>query len=284
MTQSDMPTMRSRRLGNELKRLRLAAGLKVQDAATRLMCGQPKISQIETGRRGIRPLDLSILMELYGVEDRTHIANIKRLAKEIHKVDWWSSQGPILDDSLKDYLTLESDSELVCEYSFAVIPGMFQTEAYMRQMFTEGHPPEKVEPLVATRLKRQELLNEQSDFRVRAVIDVTALHRIRGTEAQMREQLAHLVDVGRKANVNIQILPLRAQLPADQYPPFTIHSLRGEPPVQFVWLEHLTSGTLLEQRSDVQSYRRLWDDFTAAALSPSESRRYIRDLIKDSGA
>ncbi|MGO4754648.1 helix-turn-helix domain-containing protein, partial [Streptomyces sp. 2MCAF27] len=67
MTQSDMPTMRSRRLGSELRRLRVEAGLRVQDAADALECGHPKISQIENGKRGIRPLDLTVLFKLYGV-------------------------------------------------------------------------------------------------------------------------------------------------------------------------------------------------------------------------
>ncbi|MFF1646170.1 Scr1 family TA system antitoxin-like transcriptional regulator [Streptomyces sp. NPDC058240] len=41
-------------------------------------------------------------------------------------------------------------------------------------------------------------------------------------------------------------------------------------------------GTLLEQRADVQRYEKAWDELTAAALSPTASRRYIRDLIEES--
>ncbi|WP_329457549.1 helix-turn-helix domain-containing protein [Streptomyces sp. NBC_01497] len=278
MAQNDMPTMRSRRLGGELKRLRLAAGLKVQDAASKLMCGQPKISQIETGRRGIRPLDLSILMELYGVEDETLIANIKRLAKEIHKVDWWSSQGPLLHDTLRDYLTLESDSELVREYNQSVIPGLLQTEAYMRRIFEARHPAEKAERLVETRLRRRALLESHLSFRLRAIIDATALHRIAGTRGLVREQLEHLLDMSTRSNVQLQILPIDARLAPEQYTPFTLFSLRGEPPLDVAWLEHMTGGSLLEQRQDVQDYDRVWDEFTAVALSPSASQRYIRDL------
>ncbi|MFD7897839.1 helix-turn-helix domain-containing protein [Streptomyces sp. NPDC059743] len=284
MAQSDMPTMRSKRLGNELKRLRAEKGLKVQDAADRLLCGQPKISQIENGRRGIRPLDLKILLEFYGVEDEVLISNIKRLAKEIHKVDWWSNQGPLLYDGLKDYLTLESDSELVRSYEPALVPGLLQTEAYMRQIFTAGSPADRVELLVKTRLKRKELLDAPHDFRLRAIIDAPALHRISGSPELVREQLEHLLEVGNQPNVNIQILPLDASVPMTQYTPFALHSLRGEPSIDVAWLEHTTGGTLLEQRADVQVYSRTWAEFTAAALSPSKSQQYIRDLIKDSGS
>ncbi|CAM5551002.1 hypothetical protein SMICM304S_09383 [Streptomyces microflavus] len=171
MAQSDMPTMRSRRLGGELRQLRLNAGLKVQDAAEALECGQPKISQIENGKRGIRPLDLTTLLNLYGVEDERHRASLKRLAKEIHKVDWWTGQGPFLHDFLKDYLTLEADSQAIRAFEPMVIPGLLQTEAYMRRLYEQAVPADQVEALVDTRMKRKVLLDNKLGFRFRAVID-----------------------------------------------------------------------------------------------------------------
>ena len=275
--------MRSRRLGNELKRLRQERGYKVGDIADKLQCGQPKISQIENGKRGIRPLDLTVLLDFYEIDDVAYVASIRRLAKEIHKVDWWSSQGPLLHDTLRDYLTLEADSELVREYDPAVIPGLLQTEAYMRQVFEARHPAEKTARLVETRMKRKELLDAHLDFTMRTIIEASVLHRISRSSAVAREQLQYLLEMGERTNVNIQILPIDAAIPAEQYTPFTIHSLRGEPSIDVAWLEHTTGGMLLEQRTDVQVYMRVWAEFTAAALSPSESEQYIRDLIKDGG-
>ncbi|MEU2720167.1 helix-turn-helix domain-containing protein [Streptomyces smyrnaeus] len=284
MAQADMPTMRSRRLGNELRRLRLEADLSPQAAADALECGKPKISQIENGKRGIRPLDLTTLLDLYGVEDGSYRANLKRLAKEIHKVDWWSGQAPLLHDSLRDYLTLEADSDLVRAYEPRILPGLLQTEAYMRAIYTSaGEEPERAEQLIQIRLKRKELLKKSRDFRLRAVIDEPALRRIDGGPDMVQDQLNELLEVGKRANVHIQVLPLDASLPMEQYGPFTIFSLRGEPPVDLVWLEHITGGTLLEKRRDVQAYSKTWDELTAAALSLSASQQYIRDLIKESG-
>ncbi|MBP2065020.1 helix-turn-helix domain-containing protein [Streptomyces iranensis] len=278
MDQRDMPTMRSRRLGAELRRLRIEAGLKVQEIAEVLECGQPKVSQIENGKRGIRPLDLTVLLKHYGVDDERQCASLRRLAKEIHKVDWWSNQGPLVDDNLRDYLTLEADSELVCSYESVVIPGLLQTEAYMRQTFAV-HPPERVEVLVETRMKRKELLDNRTGFRLRAVIDVPALHRLGRSAEVVREQLEQLQKDAERSNVNIQVLPLGAALPVDVYPPFTIFRQRGEPPADVVWLEHITGGNLLEQRRDVQRYSKAWDELTAAALPPADSQQYIRDLL-----
>lgn len=281
MAQSDMPTMRSRRLGGELRQLRLNAGLKVQDAAEALECGQPKISQIENGKRGIRPLDLTTLLNLYGLEDERQRASLKRLAKEIHKVDWWTGQGPLLHDALKDYLMLEADSQAIRTFEPMVIPGLLQTEAYMQQQFSVVTPVEQIQPLVETRIKRQELLDNKLGFRLRAVIDAPALHRIGGAKEVVLGQLEHLLDAGSWSNVTVQVLPVDAALPMEQHVPFTVLRLEAEPPVDVVWLEHLTGGTLLEQRPDVQAYVGAWDDLTAAALSPSESQQYIRELIEE---
>lgn len=276
-----MPTMRSRRLGGELRRLRIEAGLKVQDAADALECGHPKVSQIETGKRGIRPLDLSTLFNLYGVEDEAYRAGLKRLAKEIHKVDWWSAQGPLLQDSLKDFLMLESDSEAVRLYEAFVVPGLLQTEAYMREIFAASRRSEQIEALVETRMKRQQLLSSEQGFRLRTVIDVPALHRISGSRAVLRGQLEHLLQAATRPGVTLQVLPLEASVPAMQYVPFHLFTLRGEPPADVAWLEHISGGTLLEQRQDVQVYVQAWNELTASALSPSESQRYIRHLIEE---
>ncbi|GAA2323125.1 helix-turn-helix transcriptional regulator [Streptomyces kunmingensis] len=280
MSQSEMPTMRSRRLGAELRRLRTDAGLKVNDAALALECGQPKISQIETGKRGIRQLDLTTLLNLYKVTDEQQRANLKRLARDVHQVDWWSGQGPLLSDDLRDYLTLESDSSLVRSFEPCVLPGLLQTEAYMRAIFTAGAEADRVDTLVKTRLKRKDLLSGTAEFRLRVVIDTPALHRIPGPRALIREQFETLMETGELPNVTIQVLPLDIALPLAQYAPYTLFTMRGEPQVQVAWLEHMTGGTLLEQRPDVEMYTKAWDDLTAAALSPAESRRYISDRIK----
>lgn len=276
-----MPTMRSKRLGSELRRLRVASGLKVSQVAELLECGQPKISQIENGKRGIRQLDLTLLLDKYGVTDEKYRQSLKQLARDVHKVDWWSSQGPLIHDTLRDYLTLESDSESVRGYEPTVIPGLLQTEAYMRQIFTVVRPTERVDALVDARMKRKELLDQHPGFRLCVVVDQLALHRIPGSPEQVVEQLRHLIEAGQRPNVTLQVLPLKAQLPADQYVPFCLFTLRGDASIDVAWLEHTTGGTLLEQRHDVQNYTQVWAALTAAALPPSDSRSYIHGLVKE---
>ncbi|GAB2901302.1 helix-turn-helix domain-containing protein [Streptomyces mayteni] len=280
MAKTQMPTMRSRRLGNELRRLREAAGLTMGDAARELQSGQPKISKIEAGQQGVRPLDLDHLMTLYGVDEAKDRQNLRRLAAQLRQRDWWTSQGPLLHNDLRDYLTLEADSSLIRTYENQLVPGLLQTEEYMDEIFRHQRTESDAKVMRETRRKRQELL-ESRQVRLRAVLDVTALHSMVGSARTMADQLDHLLGLSRRRNVNIQVLPLRRSLPPDQYTPYSILSMRGAPQADYVWLEHLSASTLLEQEHHVRRYSRAWDDHTAAAMSPADSRTHIEALMEE---
>lgn len=273
--------MRSRRLGNELRDLRKASKLSAAQVAEHLGCGQPKISKIENGERGIRPADLCALLDLYGVTDDKFRERIKQLARDVYKVDWWTAQGPLIHDTLRDYLTLESDSSLIREYEHLLVPGLLQSEGYMREIFFPALPKERAEALIEARLARKRLLDDHLGFRLRAVIDEPALHRMPGGRAVAVEQLTHLDEVSIRPNVTIQVLPLKVRLPLNQYVPFGLYTLRGTKSINVVWLEHLESGTLLEQKESVKEYTQAWEELTAAAMSPSASRKFIQGLIEE---
>ncbi|WP_344568284.1 helix-turn-helix transcriptional regulator [Streptomyces axinellae] len=280
MAHSEMPTMRSRRLGSELKRLRERAGLNMGDAARELQSGQPKISKIESGQQGIRPLDLDHLLNLYGVEDEEERQNFRQLAKHVRTLDWWSAQGPLLHDDLKDYLTLETDSSLIRTYETQLMPGLLQTEHYMSALLQHHYADEEARLMVETRRKRQGVLDEGT-VHLRAVLDASALHSTVGGAEIMVEQMEHVLTTSRHRNVDVQVLPQRRSVTPDQYVPYTIFTMRQAPTADYVWLEHLSGSTLLEREPHVQRYRRAWDDHTAAALSPRESTVYIRKLIEE---
>ncbi|MBQ1122219.1 helix-turn-helix transcriptional regulator [Streptomyces sp. B15] len=280
MSQSEMPTMRSRRLGGELKRLREKAGLTMGDAARELQSGQPKISKIESGQQGIRPLDLDHLLTLYGVEDEEERQNFRQLAKHVRTLDWWSAQGPLLHDDMKDYLTLETDSSLIRTYETQLMPGLLQTERYMSALFQPPFPTDKARLMVETRRKRQAILDDD-EVHLRAVLDVSALHGTVGSHGLMIEQLEHVLTMSQHRNVDVQVLPQDRTLTPDQYVPYTIFTMRQAPSADYVWLEHLSGSTLLEREPHVQRYKRAWEDHTAAALSPRESTVYIRKLIEE---
>src|SRR5256886_10752936 len=77
------PTVRRRRLGLELRRLREAAGVTIDVVADRLECSSSKISRIETGHTGATPRDVRDMLAVYGVdgpvaEDLVQVARAPR--------------------------------------------------------------------------------------------------------------------------------------------------------------------------------------------------------------
>ncbi|GAA2475546.1 helix-turn-helix domain-containing protein [Streptomyces sp. NPDC059506] len=280
MERTETPSVRSRRLGAELRRLREAAGLTMGDAAAELQCGQPKISKIEAGRRGVRPLDLDHLLTLYGLHDTVRRQALKRLAAHTRRIDWWAEKGAQLRDDLRDYLTLEADSRLVRAYETRLVPGLLRTGEYTAAVFRGHCPEDEALRMTDTGLRRREAFLA-GDCRLEAVLDVTVLHSVVGTERTMADQLDHLLAMAEHPRVEVRVLPLRRTVTPGQYPPCTIFTMRGEPSADYVWLEHLTSGTLLDREHDLERYRRAWAEHTAAAASPEESREHIRQLAHD---
>ncbi|GAA2715424.1 hypothetical protein GCM10010315_24490 [Streptomyces luteosporeus] len=62
------PTVRRRRLGQELRKLRELKGMTAEEVAERLLVSQSKISRLENGRRSISQRDVRDLCGVYGVE------------------------------------------------------------------------------------------------------------------------------------------------------------------------------------------------------------------------
>ncbi|MFF3349765.1 helix-turn-helix domain-containing protein, partial [Streptomyces sp. NPDC002779] len=95
MAANSNPTVRRRRLGAELRRLRLASGLKSTEVAERLMVSQPKISHMENGNRAISPRDVRDLCAIYDVTDQQVIDSLMEMAKESGQQGWWHAYGDI---------------------------------------------------------------------------------------------------------------------------------------------------------------------------------------------
>ncbi|GAA2656662.1 hypothetical protein GCM10010425_84440 [Streptomyces spororaveus] len=89
MAANGNPTVRRRRLGAELRRLRLARGLTSTQVAERLLISQPKISHLENGRRAIKPRDVRDLCALYQVTDPQLIHSLMQMAAEADRQGWW---------------------------------------------------------------------------------------------------------------------------------------------------------------------------------------------------
>ena len=63
------PTIRRRRLGSDLRRLREQRSLRLEEVAGQLGVAPSTLSRIETGKAPTRTSYLALLLNLYGVDD-----------------------------------------------------------------------------------------------------------------------------------------------------------------------------------------------------------------------
>ncbi|MFI1377775.1 helix-turn-helix domain-containing protein [Streptomyces longwoodensis] len=281
MAANSNPTVRRRRLGAELRRLRLASGLKSTEVAERLMVSQPKISHLENGNRAISPRDVRDLCAIYAVTDQQVIDSLMQMAKESGQPGWWHAYGDIPQST---YIALETDATSLHTFESMAIPALLQTPAYAHAVIGETIPPLTAE-LAGTRLKvrlrrQHRIYDLVRPLRLWIVLDESALHRIVGSPDVMREQLEHLNALGAEPHITVQVLPYTAGAHPGLSGQFSILRFADSCGTPVVYLERFTSDLYLDKPSDLRHYSMLHDQLQAQALSPGSSRDLITDVTK----
>lgn len=208
MAANGNPTVRRRRLGAELRWLRLARGLTGTQVAEHLLICQPKVSHLENGRRAIKPRDVRDLCALFGVTDPQVIDSLMRMATEADRHGWWVACGEV---PYAVCIGLETAAASVRSYEPLVIPGLLQTPAYAAAVIAETIPQAAAAQIAVrreVRLRRQFRTRHPARcFRLRVVLDESALRRVVGSPAIMREQLERLNYLSTQPYITVQVLP-----------------------------------------------------------------------------
>jgi Domain of unknown function (DUF5753) len=114
------------------------------------------------------------------------------------------------------------------------------------------------------------------------VMSESALARMVGSEAIMRDQLSYIEDVSRRPNVHLQVLPFRARTfpPACMYSfmMFKIPSPGKSGPLEYVYIEDYDDGRYRDDHESIDTYADLWRRFVGAALDPVRSRELLLRL------
>ncbi|WP_431947619.1 helix-turn-helix domain-containing protein [Actinacidiphila sp. bgisy167] len=276
------PTVRRRRLGSELRKLREQKGMTAEEVAARLLVSQSKISRLENGRRSISQRDVRDLCGVYGVEDSRLVDSLMNMARESRQQGWWHAFG---DVPYSVYIGLETEAESLRVYESLIVPGLLQTRAYAEAVIEGMWPeatPADLDKRIQVRLKRQErILDPVKPLRYWAVVDEALLRRVVGSRVVMREQLEHLAHVSSMPHVTLQVLPYTVGAHPGMYGKFAILEFEDESDASVVYLEGVTSDLYLEKPSDVQSYSVMYEHLRAQALNAEQSRQFVIDIAKE---
>ena len=276
------PTVRRRRLGQELRRLREQKGMTAEEVAERLLVSQSKISRLENGRRSISQRDVRDLCGVYEVEDQRMVDSLMEMAKDSRQQGWWHAFG---DVPYSVYIGLETDAASLRVYDPQVIPGLLQTRPYAEALITGALPetaPSDIDNRVQVRLRRQERITAvENPLRLWTVLDEAALRRVVGNQLLMREQLESLVEQSQLPHVTVQVIPFDMGAHPGLNGQYAILEFPDAADSSVVYIEGVTSDLYLEKAQDVQKYSVMYEHLRAQALNVDQSRQFIADLAKE---
>jgi predicted XRE-type DNA-binding protein len=276
------PTIARWQLGAQLKAMREQAKYTQADIAEELGCSESKIYKMESGDVGLNRGDLLVMLDRYGITDEARRTTILDLQKQGKERGWWSKFGQ-LPNNYSMYVGLESAATAVRNFELAVVPGLLQTEDYTRAVMSAAWPesPAEAERRVQLRIARQACLTEDPPLSFWAVIDEGALHRHTGGRATIKAQLDHLVEMSRRPNITVQVVPYGEGWHPGTLGSFSILEFPDEVHSPVAYVETVAGDAYLEREDEIRRVTLTYTHLHAAALSASKSRELIAAIARE---
>lgn len=280
MPDTQRPSVRRRRLSEELRRFRVAAGMTLDSTAAATEWSVGKVSNIETGVR-LRPsvVEVRALLDVYGVTDEQRREALFAITRQAGKKGWWTKYGDVF---LDEFPVLESDATAISTYQPMIIPGLLQTPGYVELLTRSGNlvrDPVDIQRVVDARRRRQEILASKDGPELWAVIDAGAIERLRSSPGVCREQVGHLADTADNGDgITVQVVPFSAGIHAGARGSFVLMDFAAADPV--VYLEMDQDGLFLEEPDEVTRYRNLFNHLVSRSLDVDASVAYLREISK----
>jgi transcriptional regulator with XRE-family HTH domain len=272
-------TLHQRQLARTLRRLREAAGLSLEDAAPRLDWSTSKLGRIETAQQGVDVHGVRSMLDLYNVGG-AQWTEIIDLVREARKKNEWHAHRP----GGQGYLRLELDAATVHNYQVAYVPGLLQTEDYMRTLFRNSpqrRTDTEIDRDAQARLSRQRRLTEEPALELVAIVDESVLRRPVGGTEIMRAQLHYLVTQAALPSVSFQVLPFSLGVHSGMDGSFTVLAYGDPDEPEIAYIEHTASALHLDKEPEVHAFRLAFDRLRSEALSPHDSVALVERLAAD---
>nr|WP_079083101.1 helix-turn-helix transcriptional regulator [Streptomyces antibioticus] len=262
-------------LGKMLRFLRERKGLTQKEFGEVVGYGPDAISAMERGVRTLRP---EVLIKADDVLDAGGLLRevIPEVEAAMTKVrtrhpEWY-----------RDYAGLEAEAVELHFYANHGVPGLLQTDAYARAVFTRRRPfldEETIERRVADRLSRQQVFERRPAPIVSYVLEEIVLDRPIGGRRVHADQLRRLLSVGQMQNLEIQVMPSQVEEHPNMDGAFNLLTPRGHGQVAYTEVQGYP-----RLITDSEEVRRIVDRYgimRAMALSPAESRKLIEQKLEE---
>ncbi|MGW0837850.1 helix-turn-helix domain-containing protein [Streptomyces prunicolor] len=241
-----------RTLGNRLRELRRGAGFVTARAfAARAGWHESKSSRIENGVPLPSEEDIRVWARVCGVEGE--VAELEHHATYLRSVEVMS------------------------------VPGILQTEDYIRAMHRGAVPPlpdEEVDLRVEFRMKRRAIFEREAPSPFRVIIHEAALRMRFGGREVARGQLEFLLEASQWPTVSLRVLPFTCEDFIEATYPL-VYAAGSVPQLDTVQMDSPVGGTLITAAAQLKKFAAMLDIAERSSLSESESRQLIRRIARE---
>lgn len=266
-----------RELGARLRQLRKAAGLTGKAVAETTGQHFTRISRVENGVQLPTERNIRDWCAACSAEEQ-----IPDLLATVHAVESayleWSRQSRAGMKRLGD---LHSPATYRRTTTFRihepiVMPGIFQTEAYIRRMLSFWYAfldaPDDADATVAMKADRTAIALDPRK-RIAVVLGEQVLRNRRGTPQEHADQLNHLLTLMRRPFVSVGIIPADTRRHAIASIGFWIFDNNA------VALETPTAAIKVTRPTEIAQYAALFDQLHTEAVHGSRARQLITDVL-----
>ncbi|MEU8629663.1 helix-turn-helix transcriptional regulator [Streptomyces sp. NPDC048669] len=281
MSSRTSPTERQKRLGRELRKMRLAADVSAEVAASILGVDRSRLSNIEQGIRAISEDRLLTLARACACTDQPYVEALAAMTRRTRR-GWWERYRDSLPEGLLDIAELEAHALRMRTAHSVHIPGILQTSDHALAVFrvvVPALPEHEVALRLAHRVERQQVLEGAAPPEYTGVLHEAALRMQFGGRRVARVQLDRLLTASESRHITLRVIPFEAgAFPGAGQ---TVNYAEGPvPQLDTVQVDSTHGPEFLYGEEQLAKYRSHLDWMERIALPPQKSRDFIHDIAR----
>lgn len=268
---------------DELRAYRAARGWTQAELASKVRFSESLIAQVETCRKAATPELARALDRVFGTPGFNENpetgewaqGTFSRLARKLRELPFPAS--------FRSFAAYEAEAVALHVSEHSLVSGLLQTEAYMRAVFATraGTTEEEIDEQVRGRLERQAVLfrADPSPPMLWALGDEGILYRPVGAAPVMYDQLMHLVELSRRPNISIQVVPYGAGGHTGLLGAFTVAEMANRDAI--VFSEDIADGRVFEDDAMLSQVTLRFKSLQSEALPKGASRDLIARVAEE---
>lgn len=281
-----VPTVRKRLAGASLRRIRESRGQSIEDVAKLLGVSRSAVYRQETGHTATSVADARAYLEMYEVEDEKVIERVLALARFSRVRGWWFAYGDTAGEEHVDLADAEDIATEIRIVSINYLHALLENDEYAKASIDAGrglltaHGLDPEAALDLRRARRSILEGRDSDLVGKnppilwCVIGEASLHTEFSDPAVMAKQIDHLIELGDRPNISIQILPSSSTANVMVSGFMTILSIDGTVDGSVVH----TANSFSDDPDQIKKDSHRFTHIQTQALSRDETRKYLQRL------